>query len=111
MSQSGNPNQTNSVNKGNLYATQGGNMNFNTTNNNTTNNSTTHLYGPTAKGGLRTDTKVLLMALPIDVLFFFYGMLSYTGRNTTGDEWRAVTFLFLFLFTCGLFGRWVRRRI
>lgn len=50
MSQSGNPNQTNSVNKGNLYATQGGNMNFNTTNNNTTNNSTTHLYGPTAKG-------------------------------------------------------------
>lgn len=91
----GQQNQSNMVNSGNLYATQKGNINI----------------GVGAQRGPRFDTKALLATLLIDIAFFFYGMLSYTGRNTTGDEWRAGIFLFLFLATSGMFGRWVRRRM
>jgi hypothetical protein len=91
-------NQSNLAKKGNVYGVQGGTLNV------------TNTAGPTRRGP-RVDTKVLLVTLPVDVAFFFYGMLSYTGQNTTGDDWRAGIFLFLFLATAAMLGRWVRRRI
>ena len=96
--QQGNPSspvQSNTVGSGNLYATQGGNIHINTP----------------GKTGLRIDSKVLLITLVADVILFFYGMLSYTGNNTTGDDWRAGIFLFMFLATCAMIGRWIRRRV
>jgi hypothetical protein len=44
------------------------------------------------------------------VIFFLYGTLAYTGRNTSGDSWRAGIFLFMFLMTSAMLGRWIRRR-
>jgi len=101
MSQPGQHNsQFNSSTSGNVYATQGGgNINIR------------HSHTTPVKRGPRTDTKVLLIALPINVIYFFYGMLAYTGRNTTADNWRAGIFLFLFFATCTMIGRWIRRRI
>jgi heme/copper-type cytochrome/quinol oxidase subunit 3 len=92
--------QSNTANNGNIYATQTGNINFTTT-----------PAAAAVQQGRRLDTKVLLVTLLTDVVFFLYGMAAYTGRNTTGDEWRAGIFLFLFVATCGMAGRWVRRRI
>ncbi len=94
----GQPVQSNTAMSGNVYATQGGNINFNT---------------PVAarQRGLRTDTKVFLFTLLADVIFFFYGMLAYTGKYTTGDNWRAGIFLFMFFATFGMLGRWIRRRM
>lgn len=99
MSQPGQYNsQFNNSTSGNVYATQGGgNININ--------------HNAPGKRGLRTDSKVLLITLPVNVIYFFYGMLAYTGRNTTADNWRAGIFLFLFLATCTMIGRWIRRRI
>jgi DMSO reductase anchor subunit len=92
----GQPGQYNSAaSGGNVYATQGGNQYINV---------------GTGKRGLRMDTKVLLVTLLADVVFFFYGMLAYTGKNTNSDNWRAGIFLFMFLMTCGMIGRWIRRR-
>ncbi|MEV4515642.1 hypothetical protein AB0K00_42660 [Dactylosporangium sp. NPDC049525] len=80
------------------YTTQGGTINV--------------THGPTpAKRGLGTDTKFLLFILVADVTWFFIGMLSYTGRNTTGDTWRAVIFLFLLALTGAGVRRWIRRRV
>jgi hypothetical protein len=93
----GQPGQYNTATSGNVYAAQGGNININTT--------------PPGKRGLRIDTKVLLIILITDVIFFFYGMLAYTGRNTSGDNWRAGIFLFMFLMTSAMIGRWIRRRV
>jgi len=93
----GPPGQYNTANSGNVYATQGGNININTT--------------APGRRGLRLDSKVLLVVLPVDVVFFFYGMLAYSGRNTGGDTWRAGIFLFLLLTTMVLLGRWIRRRV
>jgi hypothetical protein len=91
------PGQYNTSSSGNVYATQGGgNININN--------------APPAQRGLRLDTKVLLVTLLVDAVFFLYGMLSYTGQNTGSDTWRAGIFWFLFLMTCGMLGRWVRRR-
>jgi hypothetical protein len=93
----GQPGQYNTANSGNVYATQGGNININTT--------------PAVTRGLRVDTKALLVVLPADVIFFFYGMLAYTGKDTTGDTWRAGIFLVMFLLTATMIGRWIRRRV
>jgi hypothetical protein len=82
---------------GNVYSAQNGSINFNTT-------------APVQRG-LRIDSKVLLVALLADVIFFFYGMLAYSGQNTSGDNWRAGIFLFMFFMTCAMIGRWIRRRI
>lgn len=79
---------------GSVYANQGGNQIIN--------------VGGKRGGG---DTKALLVTLAVDVAFFFYGMLSYTGRNTTADEWRAGIFLILLIVTVGMVRRWLRRRI
>jgi hypothetical protein len=85
-------NQFNSVNRGNQYATQYGNINLHA-------------------GQRRFDGRVLLVTLVVDVAFFFYGMLAYTGKNTTGDQWRAGIFLFLLIITATLLRRWIRRRV
>ena len=73
-----------------------------------------HIYLPpnqvARKRGPRTDTIVLLATVVFDVLFFFYGMLAYTGRNTGADEWRAGIFLLLLLVTGSMVRRWIRRR-
>lgn len=87
--------QNNSVGSGNIYATQKGNINI----------------GGAPQRGPRLDTRVLLATLLTDAVFFFYGMLSYSGHSTTGDEWRAGIFLFLLITTGGMAGRWVRRRM
>lgn len=92
----GQPGQYNAANSGNVYATQRGNININSTS--------------PGKRGPRIDTKVLLITLLTDVIFFFYGMLAYTGRNTAADNWRAGIFLFLFVMTSAMIGRWIRRR-
>jgi hypothetical protein len=67
---------------------------------------------PTAAAKRRagTDTKVLLVALVADVAFFFYGMLSYTGRNTAAETWRAFIFLAMLAVTGGMLRRWLHRR-
>ena len=81
---------------GNVYANQG------------TGNQIIHT-GPGRRGG--ADTKALLVVLVLDVVFFFYGMLAYTGRNTSGDEWRAGIFIVLLIVTAGMIRRWLRRRV
>jgi hypothetical protein len=93
----GQPGQYNTANSGNVYATQSGTINVNA--------------AVTGKRGPRVDTKVLLVTLLTDVIAFVYGMLAYTGKNTSGDTWRAGIFLFLFVLTSAMIGRWVRRRI
>jgi hypothetical protein len=90
-------NQSNSVNSGNIYATQSGNVNITS--------------GGTEKRGPRLDSKVLLGTVLTDVIFFGYGMLSYTGNNSGGDDWRAGIFLFLLITTSAMIGRWIRRRM
>ncbi|OLE21213.1 MAG: hypothetical protein AUG44_28295 [Actinobacteria bacterium 13_1_20CM_3_71_11] len=71
------------------------------------------IYAPGQAGRRRrgSDSVVLLVALVVDVAFFFYGMLAYTGRNTSADTWRAGLFLVLLAVTGSLFRRWLRRRV
>ncbi len=64
---------------------------------------------PRKRGGM--DTKALLVTLLVDVLYFFYGMTTYTGHNTTADQWRALIFLVLLVVTGGMIRRWLRRRV
>jgi hypothetical protein len=73
----------------NVYATQKGNIRVN-------------------NGLTRPSAKPVLIILGTDVLFFFYGMLSYSGASTSGDGWRAAIFLVLVIATFSLIGRWVR---
>ena len=97
---SNNSNQYNSAGAGgNVYATQGG--------------GTINVHQPqaAARRGVGIDTKVLLAVIVADVAFFFIGMLSYTGQNTSGDTWRAGIFLFLLVLTGILIRRWIRRRM
>ncbi|MEV6844197.1 hypothetical protein [Actinoplanes sp. NPDC051411] len=101
MNPSGNQNpnqftQNNSPRRGgNVYANQGGNQIIHT--------------GPAKRGG--GDTKALLVTLGSDAVFFLYGMLSYTGQNSSGDEWRAGIFIVLLVVTAGMIRRWLRRRV
>jgi len=53
---------------------------------------------------------LLLTLLVVDIAFFFYGMLAYTGRNTNADSWRAGTFLVLLIVTGSTLRGWLRRR-
>jgi hypothetical protein len=76
----------------NVYATQKGHINI-------------------KNGSAPPSAKPLLVILSIDVIFFFYGMLSYTGKNNSGDEWRAGIFLILAIVTLSMIGRWVRGRL
>lgn len=74
------------------------------------------IYAPPTQGtpvkrGVGVDTKVLLATLVTDVLFFFYGMLSYSGTNSGADTWRAGIFLLLLAVTGTMIRRWIRRRM
>jgi hypothetical protein len=62
-------------------------------------------------GAARPSAKPVLVILGFDVVFFFYGMLSYTGKDTGGDGWRAGIFLVLAVVTFSMIGRWVRGRL
>ncbi|MGI5246630.1 hypothetical protein [Dactylosporangium sp. CA-139066] len=68
-------------------------------------------YDPTAeRRRRRRSTWLVLSALIADVLYFFYGMWSYTGRNTPADTVRAVVYLFMLVITIRLIRNWFRRR-
>jgi hypothetical protein len=87
-------------NGGSVYANQGGNQSINHTYN-TVNN------GPR----VRTGWAVLVFVV-LDVAFFFYGMLAYTGQSgNSGDLWRVGIFLFLLGTTGSLIRRWFRMRL
>jgi nucleoside phosphorylase len=64
---------------------------------------------PASKRRFGRDTKVLLATIIADV-GFFYGMLSYTGRNTGPETWRAIIFLVMLSVTIAMAKRWVGRR-
>lgn len=66
---------------------------------------------PPPRRRMSFDTTMLLAMLVADVVFFLYGMWSYTGRNTTAEMWRAVIFLVMFSVTCGMTRRWFLRRM
>lgn len=83
---------------GNVYANQG------------SGDQIIHTAAP-GKRGLGTDSKALLVIIAVDVLYFLFGMLSYTGENTTGDLWRAGIFLVLLVVTASMVRRWLRRRV
>ncbi|MCO8277045.1 hypothetical protein M1L60_41350 [Actinoplanes sp. TRM 88003] len=69
------------------------------------------IHAPLAPRGLGADTKALLVIVAVDIVFFVVGAMSYTGKNTDGDLWRAVIFLFLVVVTVGIARRWLRRRV
>lgn len=75
--------------------------------NNTVNNNS---LAPQTKKGISFDTKMLLAVLLFDVVFFFYGMWSYTGKNTNVETWRAIIMLVMAGVTVGMIRRWFRRR-
>jgi hypothetical protein len=92
-------NQTNTANSGGaVYANQGtGNQIINT--------------GPVPKRGPRTDTKVLLIMIVADVGVFWYGAASFTGRDTTANQWHAGIFLVMLGITIRMIKRWMHRRV
>jgi hypothetical protein len=55
-------------------------------------------------------SRLLIGALVADVLYFFYGMWSYSGHDTSGDAWRAGIYLLMLGVTIRLIRRWVRQR-
>jgi hypothetical protein len=62
------------------------------------------------KRRLRGDTVVLLVLLTADVIFFLYGMNSYTGTDTNAERWRALIFIAMLAVTGSMVRRWFRRR-
>jgi hypothetical protein len=66
---------------------------------------------PAAERRRRLTTRLLIGAIVADVLYFFYGMWSYTGQNTTGDTVRAVVYLVMLGVTIRLIRNWVRQRV
>jgi hypothetical protein len=65
---------------------------------------------PAAQRRRRLRVKVLLGFFVADVLYFFYGMWSYTGRGTTGDTVRAFLYLVMLGVTLRLIRNWFRDR-
>ena len=54
----------------------------------------------------------ILVVLGIDVVFFLYGGLAYTGNaGDSGDLWRAGIMLMLLAVTGSLIRRWFRQRL
>jgi hypothetical protein len=66
---------------------------------------------PAADRRHRSTTRVLVGFLLADVLYVFYGMWSYTGRNTSADMWRALIYLVMLVTTIRLIRRWLRQRV
>jgi hypothetical protein len=72
-------------------------------------NQTVNLHNHAARK--RTGAAILIL-LGIDVVFFVYGGLAYTGSNgNTGDLWRAGIMLVLLGITGNLIRRWFRQRL
>jgi hypothetical protein len=72
-------------------------------------NQTVNLHNHAARK--RTGAAILVF-LGIDVVFFVYGGLAYTGHTgDSGDLWRAGTMLVLFAITGSLVRRWFRQRL
>lgn len=72
-------------------------------------NQTVNLHNHAARK--RTGTAILVV-LGIDVVFFIYGGLAYTGHSgDSGDLWRAGIMLVLMLTTVSLIRRWFRQRL
>jgi hypothetical protein len=65
---------------------------------------------PEAERRRRLMTKILVGALVADVLYFFYGMWSYSGQNTSADAWRAGVYIAMLVVTIRLIRRWWRQR-
>lgn len=59
----------------------------------------------------RTTTWLLVTLLVADVLYFFYGMMSYSGQNTSADMWRAFIYLAMLVTTIRLIRRWLSQRV
>jgi hypothetical protein len=78
-----------------VYANQGGDQ-------------VIHNYQATRGRGF--SGRALLVTLMIDAGFFLYGMIAYTGRNTTADLWRSGIFFGLLVVTGSMVRRWLRRR-
>jgi hypothetical protein len=72
-------------------------------------NQVVHLHNAAARK--RTGAAVLVF-LALDVVFFFYGMLAYTGHDgNSGDLWRAGIYVVMLGITVNLIRRWFRRRV
>lgn len=72
-------------------------------------NQTVNLHSHAARK--RTGVAILVL-LGIDVVFFGYGWLTYTGRTgDSGDLWRAGIMLVLLAITGNLIRRWFRQRL
>lgn len=67
-------------------------------------------HDETARGRRRFAARLVIGALVADVIYFFYGMWSYSGRDTSGDAWRAVIYLVMLAVTIRLIRRWFRHR-
>jgi hypothetical protein len=64
-----------------------------------------------ARPGLKPDTKLLTFLTLFNVAFFFYGYLSYDGNaSDSGNQWRAIIFLVLFVMNVRMARRWYLRR-
>jgi hypothetical protein len=54
---------------------------------------------------------LLLILVVVDVIYFFYGMLSYSGDpDNSADMWRAWIFLFLVVWTLRTVRRLLKRK-
>jgi hypothetical protein len=100
--QQGNQHQYNTPQSGGtVYAAQG-NQNIHHT--------TINAVPPTQALRRPWAGRALLITIAVDVAFFFYGMIAYTGHpNDTGDLWRAGIFLGLMVTTGTMLRRWLRR--
>ena len=86
---------------GDLYAHQGSG-DF------TVNHSSHHQH--VARPGIAG--RIVLVLLGVDVLWFVWGGLAYTGEpGNQGDTVRSVGMLVLFLLTCAFTGAWFRRKL
>jgi|tagenome__1003787_1003787.scaffolds.fasta_scaffold17726535_1 hypothetical protein len=72
-------------------------------------NQTVNLHSHAARK--RTGVAILIV-LGLDVVFFIYGALAYTGHSgNSGDLWRAGIMLVLMGVTGNLIRRWFRQRL
>jgi arginine exporter protein ArgO len=96
-----NPNQYNQYNTpakgGQVYASQG----------------QQNIYHTNIRSGVSRKARAiaLLVAVVVDIAYFFYGMAAYTGRASDwGDGYRALGFLVLLGITGNLLRRLLRSR-
>jgi hypothetical protein len=85
-------------NGGTIYSSQGGPQQVNITNN------------MAVKAARSRAGWAVLTVIVVDIAFFFYAMVAYTGQpNNSADLWRAGIFIVLLGITGNLIRRWIRR--